>query len=143
MTIALHDLEAAVADAAILRPEMAAGLAELVTPGDFADPWLGQVFDAAVAMAPEDGGYELVNAELHRRGIDHNLGDHTVCKLYDLRGADLDLPTSEAEVYASIVADTARRRRMAIHVAAAAQSLQAGADTDHVLASLRAGIDAA
>lgn len=138
--MSLHDLEEAVVDAAILRPEMTFDLAGIVQPDDFADPYLGAVFSVTVDMSPHTGRYDDIDDELRARGIH---GPDDIHRLYQLRGPDVRLPTSEAEVYAALVADTSRRRKLAVTIAAAATALQSGADTDALLTHLRAGIGAA
>lgn len=137
----LADLEAVLVDTVILHPETAADVAAILRPGDFADRYLGVAFWAAVSVAEAGGGYERVHAELVAQGVHTAPGD--ICQLLSLRGVAGQLPSSEAEVYAGIVADTARRRRLALLLAGAATSLQNGVVIDAIIDRLRAGLEAA
>jgi hypothetical protein len=125
--------EATVADAAIRWPDLIWPMYEVVKPQDFLDPYLANVFAAAV-VADEDGighGYKAVHEVLVVHG--HH-GPRDAYKLFGLggEGTGTTLDARHGLAAAALVAEQARTRQFGTTLALALERLENGAPVDDV-----------
>ncbi len=117
------DLEAAVAAAAVLRPELVPELVGAVSADDFTDAYCAAVFVAAVEVADPEADlgtdYGRVHDELRRRGV--HKGPRDALRLYALWTEQLH--TRDAVVFAYGVRVAAERRRLEAVLVGALASL--------------------
>jgi hypothetical protein len=132
MTVIDTTAEATVADAAIRWPALIWPMYEVVKPQEFLDPYLANVFAAAV-VADEDGighGYKAVHDVLIAH--EHHTDATDICRLFGLGGAGVVLDARHGLDAAALVAEQARVRRFGTTLALALERLENGAAVDDV-----------